>query len=70
MRLYSNDKTVLMEVSSLERDGNDLLVRGKVLGAMPMTARLTPDECRAGLKLVNLRTLWFLLTLPLRKTKR
>jgi hypothetical protein len=70
MRLYSNDKTVLMEVSSLERDGNDLLVRGKVLGAMPMTARLTPQECRAGLKLVNLRLVWFLLTLPFRKTKR
>ncbi len=67
MRLYSNDKTVLMEVSAIERDGNELLVRGKVFGTMPMTARLNPQECRSGLKLLNFRLMWFLLTLPFRR---
>jgi hypothetical protein len=67
MQLYSKDKSVLMEVSAIERDGGDLLIRGKVLGTMPMTARLTPRQCREGLKLLNLRTFFFLLTLPFRK---
>ena len=43
------------------------MIKGKVFGAMPMTARLTPDEARAALKLLNLRTLLFILTLPFRR---
>jgi len=34
---------------------------------MPMTARLTPDQARAAFKLLNLRTILFILTLPLRR---
>lgn len=68
MRLYSNDRSVLMEVSAIERDGSELLVRGKVFGTMPMTARLNASECRAGLRLLDLRTVWFLLTLPFRRS--
>ena len=64
--LYSADNSKLMEIERLERSGNDLLIRGKVFGAMPMTARLSPAEARKGLKLLNLRLAWFLLTLLLR----
>ncbi|HUL83394.1 MAG TPA: hypothetical protein VL131_14695 [Gammaproteobacteria bacterium] len=64
--LYSADNSKLMEIERLERSGNDLLIRGKVFGAMPMTARLSPAEARKGLKLVNLKLAWFLLTLLLR----
>ena len=67
MRLYSNDKSVLMEVSAIERDGSELVVRGKVFGTMPMTARLDAKQCRAGMRLLNLRTFFFLLTLPFRR---
>ena len=67
MQLYSNDKSVLMEISAIERDGSEPLIRGKVLGTMPMTARLTPQQCRRGLKLLDLKTFFFLLTLPFRK---
>ena len=68
MKLYSNDRSILMEVSAIERDGDELLVRGKVLGTMPMTARLTAKECRAGMRLLSLQTLFFLLTLPFRRS--
>jgi hypothetical protein len=67
MTLYSTDKLPLMQVSAIERDGSDLLIKGKAFGAMPMTARLTPKEARAGLKLLRLRLVWFLLTLPFRR---
>ena len=67
MTLLGSDRTPLMEVSRLERDGNDLLIRGKVFGTMPMTARLTPAEARNGLRLVGFRLGLFLLTLALRR---
>jgi hypothetical protein len=55
-----------MEIERLERAGKDLLIRGKVFGAMPMTARLSPAEARKGLKLLNFKLAWFLLTFLLR----
>ena len=67
MKLYSPDKSELMDVSALERDGNDLVIKGKVFGAMPMTARLRPEEARKALRLVNLKLALFILTLPFRK---
>jgi hypothetical protein len=67
MKLYSADRSELMTVSALERDGDALVIRGKVFGAMPMTARLKPSEARAALKLLTPALLWFLLTLPFRK---
>jgi hypothetical protein len=67
MTLYSADKSPLMQVSAIERDGSDLIIKGKAFGAMPMTARLTPKEARAGLRLLRLRLVWFLLTLPFRR---
>ena len=66
LTLYSTDNTKLMEIETLERSGNDLLIKGKVFGAMPMTARLTPVEARKGLRLMNFKLAWFLLTFLLR----
>ncbi|MGZ5986147.1 MAG: hypothetical protein ACXWK7_14525 [Caulobacteraceae bacterium] len=43
MKLVSPDKSELMTVSALERDGDDLVIKGKVFGTMPMAARLTPE---------------------------
>ena len=67
MKLFSPDKSELMDVSSIERDGSDLVIKGKVFSAMPMTARLRPEEARKALKLVDLKTALFILTLPFRK---
>lgn len=64
--LYSADNSKLMEIEALERSGNDLLIKGKVFGAMPMTARLSPAEARKGLKLMSFKLAWFLLTFLLR----
>jgi hypothetical protein len=67
MKLYSPDKSELMDISSIERDGEDLVIKGKVFGAMPMAARLRPQEAKKALKLINLRTALFILSLPFRK---
>lgn len=67
MKLKSADGGELMTVDSLERDGDGLLIKGKVFGAMPLNARLDPDAARAALKLLSPGLVWFLLTLPFRK---
>jgi hypothetical protein len=67
--LYSADNSKLMEIDALERSGNDLLIKGKVFGAMPMTARLSPAEARKGLKLVSFKLALFLLTFLFRGGK-
>ena len=67
MILHSTDGSELLTVDSLTRDGNSLLIKGKVFGAMPMSARLNPEAARAALKLLTPRLLLFLLTLPFRK---
>ncbi len=67
MKLHSTDGGELLTVSALERDGNSLLIKGKVFGAMPMNARLGPAAARAALKLLTPRLILFLITLPFRR---
>jgi hypothetical protein len=68
MKLYGSDQRELMTVSRIERDGNHLVIKGKVFGTMPMTATLTPANVREGLKLLRLRGILFLLTMPFRRS--
>ncbi len=70
MKIYSADKSELMQVSKIERQGDDLVLKGKVFGTMPMSARLTPEQAREGLKLLNPKLLLFLLTMIFRKSKK
>lgn len=67
MKIYDANDQELMTVRSIERDGSNLVIRGKIFGAMPMAAKLTPKEARAALKLLDAKTVWFLLTLLFRK---
>jgi hypothetical protein len=66
MKFVGADGTELIMVTALDRDGNELVIKGKVFGAMPISARLSPAEARKALKLLNFRLLLFLLTLLLR----
>ena len=67
MKIYGQDNSELMQVSSLDAENGKLLIRGKVFGSMPMTAKLTPQEARNALKLLNFRLVIFLLTFLFRK---
>jgi len=69
MIIHDGQNKELMKVRKLERDGDDLVITGKIFGAMPMKARLTPDQARAGLKMLSPGLIWFLLTLLFRKGK-
>lgn len=67
MKIYGQDNSELMQVNSLEAEDGKLVIRGKVFGSMPMTAKLTPQEARNALKLLNPRLVLFLLTFLFRK---
>lgn len=67
MKIYAQDNSELMQVNSLEAEDGKLVIRGKVFGTMPMTAKLTPQEARNALKLLNPRVVLFLLTFLFRK---
>jgi hypothetical protein len=69
MKIYAADKSELMQVSKIERKGDNLVLKGKVFGTMPMSATLTPEQARKALKLLSPKLVLFLLTLPFRKSK-
>lgn len=69
MKLFGADKSELMNIASIKRNGDDLVIKGKVFGSMPMTARLTPEQARAALKLLDFKTMMFIMTLPMRNKK-
>jgi hypothetical protein len=67
MKLYGADGKELMTVTAIERDGSTLVVKGKIFGTLPLSARLKPQEARKALRLLGLRKFLFLLTLPFRR---
>lgn len=67
MKILDANNKELMTVRKIERDGKDLVVRGKIFGAMPMVAKVTPEEARAALKLLSPGLLWFIVSLPFRR---
>lgn len=68
MKLFGPDNKELMTISSIERQGGELILKGKIFGTMPMTAKVRPAEVRSAFKLLNWRTLIFLLTMPFRRS--
>ncbi|MFV0383157.1 hypothetical protein [Paracoccus sp. (in: a-proteobacteria)] len=70
MKITDNLGKELMDVARIEADSaNNLVIRGKIFGSMPMTAKLSPEQARAALKLLNARTIWFLITILFRRSR-
>jgi phytoene dehydrogenase-like protein len=65
--LYGPDNKELMTVSRIECEKGELVLKGKSFGTMPMTAKLRPEAARAALKMMGMRKLLFLATLPFRR---
>ena len=59
MKLYASDNSDLLEVKKVTREGNNLVVEGTIMGAMPIRAIVKPAEVRGAVKLIGLKNLWF-----------
>ncbi len=58
MKLHTPDGNELMEVLHLEREGDQLVVRGTIMGTMPTKAVIRPENLRAAFSLLSLRLLF------------
>lgn len=70
MKIQDNTGKELMTVSAIRRDGNSLVIKGKIFGTMPMTARLTPEEARSAFRMLTPGVVLFLLTFLFRRGKK
>ncbi|MBB6250957.1 hypothetical protein [Nitrospirillum iridis] len=61
VKIYGADNKELMTVASISGEGDTLVIKGKIFGAMPMTAKLRPEEARALLRMLNFKLVLFLL---------
>jgi hypothetical protein len=67
MKIYGPDNNELMQITSLENEDGKLVMKGKVFGSMPLTAKLTGTEARNAIKLLNFKLVMILLTFLFRK---
>jgi hypothetical protein len=67
VKIFGSDNQELIAISAIERDGAELVLRGKILGTLPMSARIRPEEARRGLRMLDWRTALFVLSLPWRR---
>jgi hypothetical protein len=69
VKIFGPDNQELIAISAIERDGTELVLRGKILGTLPMSARIRPEEARRGLRMLDWRTALFVLSLPWRRRR-
>ena len=57
MKLATNNKSGLMEVTRSAADGSNIVVTGNILGAVPVRAVLTAVEAKKGLAMMSPKTI-------------
>jgi hypothetical protein len=67
MIIYGSDHAPLMEVESFYKEGGTLRFDGKIMGAMPVTAVVTPSQMRKLVFSLGIKMILFSITLFFRK---
>jgi hypothetical protein len=62
MKMFSKEGVEMVDVKSIERDGDQLVVKGKVMGAMTTTILVKPEDCWQAVRLIGFSVI---LRLPL-----
>lgn len=57
MKLYTTDNSELMEISSIDAEGGNLVVSGTIMGAVPVKAVLKPEDLRAAIGQMSVPTM-------------
>lgn len=70
MKLFTPEGDELMDVKALTRVGNDIVIEGTIMGAMPTKAVVRPEEARKMFKLLRPAMLPFLSTFIMRKAQK
>lgn len=67
MKMTTPEGNDLMEVESVDVERGRIVVRGMIMGSMPMVSMIAPSEMRAGLKLLSAGKIFRLLALFFRR---
>ncbi|MDF0491079.1 hypothetical protein PX699_22820 [Sphingobium sp. H39-3-25] len=67
VKLFTLDKTILMDVASVAPHEQGIVIEGKIMGTMPMKVVLRPEELRAALKFVTPGLIWTLVKMLFRR---
>lgn len=70
MKLYTPEGDELMDVAALTRDGNDIIIEGTIMGAMPTRAVIRPEEARKMFKLLKPGLLPFFASFIFRRSEQ
>jgi len=70
MKIYAKDGDAIVEIYSIKRDGEKLVMDAKVLDAMRMDMIITLDEVFSGLKMLLRGVVPYALLLPYFGLKR
>ena len=57
MKMFSKEGIEMMEVKSIQQDGDNLVMKGKVMGSMSTVILIKPEDCWQAVKLLGWRTL-------------
>ena len=68
MKLHTPEGRELMEVQRVAREGNQLVVRGLIMGTMPTRAVIRPEQIRAAFGLLSWGLLWGVIALLFKRT--
>lgn len=60
MKIFSKEGVEMMDIKSISRDGEKLIVKGKVMGAMSTTFLIKPEDCWQAAQLLGLRVIMYL----------
>ncbi|EQM77666.1 MULTISPECIES: hypothetical protein [Stutzerimonas] len=60
MKIFSKEGVEMMDIKSISRDGERLIVKGKVMGAMSTTLLIKPEDCWQAARLLGLRVIMYL----------
>lgn len=68
MRLFDENDEELMAVNSIETTDDEVVVKGKTFGTMPLVARLGPGDLRRAIKLaMSPNKIWTIITMLFKK---
>lgn len=68
MRFFTPEGGELIEIMTVAPETNRVVIYGKIMGAMPMKAVLTPEQLRQGFKFLTPRLIFTLITMLFRRS--
>ena len=60
MKMYDMHGNIMMDISSLDRKGDNLVMKGKMMGAMPASIYLKPKDLWQAKSLLTWRVIRYL----------